>query len=64
MIYSICLQVYMTKLQMCKSVSYLMQRITTAVASTYEDMFRWVWKEVDYRTDICRVTKGLYTEHL
>jgi hypothetical protein len=25
---------------------------------------RWVWAEVDYRLDVCRVTKGGYVGHL
>ena len=40
------------------------QRITTAVASVDEDMLRSVWTELDYRIDICRVTKGSHVEHL
>jgi len=46
------------------SLSELKQRITTAVASVDEDMLRSVWTELDYRTDICRVTKGSHIEHL
>jgi hypothetical protein len=38
--------------------------ITTAVANVDEDMLRSVWTELDYRIDICRVTKGLHIEHL
>jgi hypothetical protein len=38
--------------------------ITTAVASFNEDMLRSVWTELDYRIDICRVTKGSHIEHL
>jgi hypothetical protein len=46
------------------SVSDLQQRITTAVASVDEDTLRCVWNELDYRIDICRVTKGSHIEHL
>jgi len=42
----------------------LKQRITTAVASVDEDKLRSVWAELDYRIDICRVTKGSHIEHL
>ena len=42
----------------------LKQRITTAVASVDQDMLRSVWKELDYRIDICRVTKGSHIEYL
>jgi len=38
--------------------------ITTSVASVDEDMLRSVWTKLDYRIDICRVTKGSHTEHL
>jgi hypothetical protein len=38
--------------------------ITTAVVSVDEDMLRSVWTELDYRIDICRVTKGSHIEHL
>jgi hypothetical protein len=46
------------------SFNELKQRITTAVASVDEDMLRSVWTELDYRIDICRVTKGLHIENL
>jgi hypothetical protein len=36
----------------------LKQRITTAIGNFDEDMLRSVWTELDYRIDICRVTKG------
>jgi hypothetical protein len=42
----------------------LKQLITTAVASVDEDMLRSVWTELDFRIDICRVTKGSHIEHL
>ena len=46
------------------SLNELKQRITTGVASVDEDMLRSVWTELDYRIDICRVTKGSHIEHL
>ena len=46
------------------SLNKLKQRITTAVASVDEDTLRSVWTELDYRIDICRVTKGSHIEHL
>ena len=46
------------------SLNELKQPITTAVASVDEDMLRSVWTELDYRIDICRVTKGSHIEHL
>jgi len=38
--------------------------ITTAVASVDEDMLRSVWTELDYRIDICRVTKDSQTQNI
>jgi len=46
------------------SLNGLKQRITTAVASVDEDTLRSVWTKLDYRIDICRVTKGSHIEHL
>ena len=46
------------------SLNELKQSITTAVASVDEDMLRSVWTELDYRIDICRVTRGSHIEHL
>jgi hypothetical protein len=46
------------------SLNKLKQRITIGVASVDEDMLRSVWTELDYRIDICRVTKGSHIEHL
>ena len=46
------------------SLNELKKRITTAVASVDEDMLRSVWTELDYRIDICRVTKGSHIEYL
>ena len=47
-----------------KGLNELKQRITTTVASGEEDMLSSVWTELDYRIDICRVTKGSHIEHL
>ena len=46
------------------SLNEMKQRITTGVASVDEDMLRSIWTELDYRIDICRVTKGSHIEHL
>ena len=45
------------------SLNELKQGITTAVANVDEDMLRSVWTELDYRIDICRVTKGSHIEN-
>jgi len=28
------------------------------------DMLQTVWNELDYRVDVCRITKGAHREHL
>jgi hypothetical protein len=40
----------------------LKRRITEAVAAVTCDMLRRVWEELDYRFDICRVTRGAHIE--
>ena len=47
-----------------KGLNELKQRTTTAVASVDEDTLRSVWTELDYRIDICRVTRGSYIERM
>ena len=42
----------------------LRNRITAAVALVDRDMLTRVWNEMDYRTDVCRITKGGHIEHL
>jgi hypothetical protein len=42
----------------------LRQRIVEAVAAINRKMLQRVWQELDYRTDICRVTKGGHIENL
>jgi hypothetical protein len=42
----------------------LRQRIVAAVDTINVDMLQRVWQELDYRIDICRVTRGGHVEHL
>jgi hypothetical protein len=42
----------------------LRQRIVEAVAAIDHQMLQRVWQELDYRIDICRVTKGGHINHL
>jgi hypothetical protein len=46
------------------SLNELKQRITAGVPSVDKDTLRSVWTELDYRIDICRVTKGSHIEQL
>ena len=42
----------------------LRNRITAAVVLVGRDMLTRVWNEMDYRIDVCRITKGGHIEHL
>jgi len=42
----------------------LRKRITAAVALVDRDKLTRVWNEMDYRIDVCRITKGGYIEQL
>jgi len=42
----------------------LRQRIMEAVAAIDCQMLQHVWQELDYRIDVCHVTKGGHIEHL
>jgi hypothetical protein len=42
----------------------LKECITAAVMNIDRQMLLKVWAELDYRLDVCRVTKGAHIEHL
>jgi hypothetical protein len=42
----------------------LKERITAAVMNIDRQMLLKVWAELDYRLDVCRVTKGAHIEHM
>jgi len=35
----------------------------TAVRRLHADMLQTVWNELDFRVDVCRMTKGAHIEH-
>ena len=39
-------------------------RIRTAIETITADRLQTVWNELDYRVDVCRITKGEHIEHL
>ena len=55
-------QVYVPPLP--ASIQELKVRIRTAVQTITGDMLQTVWNELDYRVDVCRITKDAQTEHL
>jgi hypothetical protein len=36
----------------------------TAIETITADMLQTVWNELDYRVDVCKITKGAHIEHL
>jgi len=44
------------------TVDELQGHITAAVNSVTPDMLQRVWSELDYRIDVCRVTRGGHIE--
>jgi len=48
----------------CVCIPELKVRIRTAVQTITTDMLQTVWNELDYRVDVCRITKGAHIEHL
>jgi hypothetical protein len=49
---------------MPRDLPQLQQRIVEAVTPLDHQMLQRVWQELDYRIDICHVTKGGHIEHL
>ena len=43
-------------------ITNLKARITDAFATITEDMLENTWREIDYRLDVLRATKGIHVE--
>ena len=56
------LEVYVPPLS--ASIPELKVRIRTAIETITADMLQTVWNELDYRVDVCRITKSANIEHL
>jgi hypothetical protein len=50
--------------QSCRDLPLGSSSITADVALVDRDMLTRVWDEMDYRIDVCRITKGEHIEHL
>ena len=55
-------QVYVRPLPV--SILELKVRIRTAIETITIDMLQTVWNELDYRVDVCRITKSAHIEQL
>ena len=52
-------------LYMCTlCIPELKVRIRTTIETITADILQTVWNELDYRFDVCRITKGAHIEHL
>jgi hypothetical protein len=49
---------------MPRDLLQLRRRIVEAVAAIDRQMLQRVWQELDYKIDMCHVTKGGHIEHL
>ena len=55
---------------MCSSYAFLRLKRSlliwrrTAIETITADMLQTVWNELDYRVDVCGITKGAHIEHL
>ena len=58
--YGVTYQVYVPPLP--ASIPELKVRIRTAIETITADMLQTVWNELDYRVDVCRITKGAHIE--
>ena len=48
----------------CLCIPELKVRIRTAIETITANMLQTVWNELNYRVDVCRITKGAHIEHL
>jgi len=55
------LEVYVPPLS--ASIPELKVRMRTATDTITADMLQTARKELDYRVDVCRITKGAYIDH-
>jgi len=46
------------------SIPEVKVRIRTAIETVTTDMLQTVWNELDFRVDVCRITKCAHIEHL
>ena len=55
-------QVYVPSLP--ASIPEMKVRIRTAIETITADMLQRVWNKLNYRVDVCRITKGAHIEHM
>jgi len=64
------LKVFFYDVAVCSSYTFLrlerslLRWRRTAIETITADMLQTVWNEIDYRVDVCRITKCAHIEHL
>jgi len=64
------LNVFFYDVRCCSSYAFLrlerslLRWRRTAIETITTDVLQTVWNELDYRVDVCRITKGAHIEHL
>ena len=58
------LKVFFFNVRCAVVIPELKVRIRTAIEPITADMLQTVWNELDFRVDVCRITKGAHIEHL
>jgi hypothetical protein len=58
------LQVFIKPAHIVANLRDLRNRITAAVTLVNRDMLTRVWDKMNYRIDVCRISKGGRIEHL
>jgi len=58
------LKVFFYDVRCAVVIPELKVRIRTATETITADMLQTVWNEINFRVDVCRITKGAHIEHL
>ena len=58
------LKVFFYDVRCAVVIPELKVRIRTPTETITTDMLQTVWNELDFRVDVCRITKGAHIEHL
>ena len=47
-----------------RDLGQVKERVERAVAAIVSDMLQRVWRELDFKINVCRVTKSAHIKHL
>ena len=60
-------QIFLLRYSVSSSYAFLpglKVRIRTAIETITVDKLQTIWNELDFRVDVCTITKGAHIEHL